>query len=105
MRIIYPILVFSGSTLLCFVFSFLFTFCVWEYLIVEGVFHCSDEGISIALWSSNDANDSASGTTAPVKTSDETRMVNGAFKITFYGLWLGGSVILFRVLYGKGDIP
>ena len=105
MRAILPILIFSGSVGLSLVVSLVLTWFVWEAMIYDRAFHCNDDGLSIAFWTSADTHKAAGDTIAPGWTWDNVRTVNGIFKIAFYTLWLGGSVIGFHVLYRKDEIP
>ena len=105
MRAVLPILVFSGCAGLSPVFAAVFTWFVWEVMIGDRAFRCNDGGLSIAFWTSADTHKSAGDTIVPGWTWDKVRTVNGIFKLAFYALWLGGSMVGFRILYQKDELP
>jgi hypothetical protein len=105
MRVIFPILIFSGSTLFSLAVSLVVTWFVWEATIYERAFHCTDDGLDIAFWMSADTHESAGDIIQPGWTWDEVRTVNRMFMISFYALGLGGGWLLFRILYRKDEIP
>jgi hypothetical protein len=99
MRVILPILLFSGSAFLSLAISLAVTWFVWEMLIYERAFHCIDGGLSLAFWTSASIHQSAGDIIQPGWTWEKLKIVNGIFKAAFYALWLCGSVIGFRILY------
>lgn len=104
-RAVLPILVFSGSAGLSLVLAAVFTWFVWEAMMTDRAFHCNDIGLSLAFWTGADIHKSAGDTIAPGWTWEKVGTVNDIFKLAFYSLWLGGSVIGFRILYRKDDLP
>jgi hypothetical protein len=98
-RVILPILLFSGASLVSLVASLVITWFVWEILIYERAFHCIDGGLSIAFWMSADTHESAGDIILPGWTWEKLKLVNGAFMMAFYALWISGSVMGYRILH------
>ena len=75
------------------------TWCAWEMQMNGRAFVCNDTGISLAYWTSANLHQSAGDRIQPGWTWEEIATVNRFYRLGFFVLWIGGSVVIFR--YGS----
>lgn len=86
----------------CVVASLLITWFVWEMQIGGRAFHCTDAGpftLSLAFWTSTDTHESAGDQIQPGWTWEKVAVVNGFYKLAFFALWIGGSMLVLRLIH------
>jgi hypothetical protein len=99
MKALFAILLFVSTIVSCLIVSLIFTWIVWEVQVPDRVFHCTDDGISLAFWTSADTHQSAGDLILPGHTWDGFKRLNEIYKVAFYTLWIVGSLVGFRMLH------
>jgi hypothetical protein len=61
-------------------------------------FQCKDDGFDVGFWMSADRHQSAGDNILPGWTWDKLEHVNEAYKLAFAVVWIGGSLVSFRLL-------
>jgi TRAP-type C4-dicarboxylate transport system permease small subunit len=84
------------ASLACLVAALFITWLVWEMQITERAFHCTDDGLSIAFWTSAETHEAAGDKILPGWTWEKLKAVNRIYEFAFFTLWIGGSVVAFR---------
>ena len=85
----------------CLLASLLITWLVWETQIDGRAFRCTDAGpftLSLGFWTSAETHQSAGDQIAPGWTWEKVAEVNGFYKLAFFALWIGGSMVASRVI-------
>ena len=78
----------------CLLASLLVTWLVWEIGIDGRAFHCTDAGtLSLGFWTNAETHQSAGDQIQPGWTWEKLAEVNGFYKLAFFALWIGSSMV------------
>ena len=86
----------------CLLASLLITWLVWEMQIDGRAFRCTDAGtftLSLGFWTSADMHQSAGDQIQPGWTWEKVGAANGFYKLAFFVLWIGGSMVALRLFH------
>lgn len=87
----------------CFLASLVITWLVREVQINGRAFSCTDSGpftLSLGFWTSAATHQSAGDQIQPGWTWEKVEAVNGFYKLAFFALWIGGSLVALRLIRG-----
>jgi hypothetical protein len=77
--------------------SLVITWMAWELFVSGRAFQCTDSGFDAAFWTSAGTHQSAGDIILPGWTWEKLRLVNGIYTIVFFGLWILGTIVPWRI--------
>ncbi|HZR20714.1 MAG TPA: hypothetical protein VFE51_25765 [Verrucomicrobiae bacterium] len=86
----------------CLMASLLITWLTWETLVNGRAFRCTDAGpftLSLGFWTSAETHQSAGDQIQPGWTWEKVAEVNGFYKLAFFALWIGGSMVASHIIH------